>query len=194
MKYAVTALVLLGSARLMAAGAVVGESDSCMIEIGIYTAHFTVYQPDTRGNEEFCEDLPDTGDTLFVLDYLHGSLGEVPVEFRIIRDVEDWGIFARWDKVAAIENIGQRTVFHRPGTVAPENRLAVEHDFSERGGYIGVVSAPHPTKDLVYHAVFPFQVGKIDIAPWLTVLAALLGAGWYWRRSRAADGDGGEAV
>jgi hypothetical protein len=89
--------LLLLSSRVFAAGGVVGEPGSCVIEIGLYTAHFTVYQPQDSGEEEFCEDLPAIGDTVFVLDYLHGSLKEVPVDLRIIRDEEELGIFARWD-------------------------------------------------------------------------------------------------
>ncbi len=176
-------LLLLLSARLLAAGAVVGEPGSCMIEIGIYSAHFTIYQSDTRGNQEFCEDLPDTGNTLFVLDYLHGSLKEVPVEFRIIRDVDELGIFARWKNITEIEDIDARTVFYQPPTVHAGNQLSVEHNFLEPGAYIGVISAPHPSKDKHYYAVFPFQVGRLVLAPWLLLSAVLMAvAGYFWRR------------
>ena len=50
-------------------GGVVLSKDTCIITIGFYDAHFTAYQPETSGNEEFCEDLPDDGQTIFVLDY-----------------------------------------------------------------------------------------------------------------------------
>ena len=180
MKHILCAL-LLAPCRLLAAGAVVGEPGSCMMEFGIYTAHFTIYQPDSSGSEEFCEDIPDAASTLFVMEYLHGSMKDVPVDFRIIRDEDDWGIFARWDNVAAIDDIGARTVFYRPGQVNADGRMTVEHDFLEPGGYIGVVSAPHPSKDLLYHAVFPFEVGRVAVLPWLAALAALA-AGWRWRR------------
>jgi hypothetical protein len=186
MRLIISTLLLLSSARLLAAGAVVGEPGSCMIEIGIYSAHFTIYQPDTRDNEEFCEDLPDIGNTLFVLNYLHGSMKSVPVEFRIIRDIDELGIFARWDNVAAIENIEERTVFHQPPTIHADDQLTAEHDFLEPGGYIGVISVPHPSKDLLYHAVFPFKVGRLVLAPWLLLALVMTGSGvfFYRRRSR----------
>jgi hypothetical protein len=188
MKFIITILLLLTSSRLLAAGAVVGEAGSCMIEIGIYSAHFTIYQSDSRGNEEFCEDLPDTGNTLFVLDYLHGSLKEVPVDFRIIRDVDGLGIFARWENVAAMDDIDARTVFYQAPVVRGDNQLTVEHNFLEAGGYIGVVSAPHPSKDLHYYAVFPFQVGRIDYARWLLLAACVTVAGaYFWRRRNSAQ-------
>jgi len=173
--------------KLSAAGAVVGEPGSCIIEIGIYTAHFTIYQSDTRANEEFCEDLPDTGSTLFVIDYLHGSLSEVPLDFRIIRDVDNWGIFARWENVQQIQDIDARTVFYQAPVVRPENQLTVEAELLEPGGYIGIITAPHPTKDKLYHAVFPFQVGRIDWAPWLLLAALVAVVGSYLLRRRKSS-------
>ena len=168
------------------AGGVVGEAGSCMIEIGLYTAHFTVYQSETRGDSEFCEDLPDTGPTLFVLDYLHGSMKEVGVDFRIIRDDDGWGIFARWENIAALEDLDARTVFYQPATVFSGNQLLAEYDFHAAGDYIGIVTAPHPAKDIVYRAVFPFAVAKPNPWPWLGILAlASLVGGFWWRRSHA---------
>ena len=96
--------------RIYAGGGVVLEDDVCIIWIDFYSAHFTAYQPDSSGNEQFCEDLPDTGETIFVLDYLHQSLKEVPVDFRIIRDVTGLGRYARLEQVQ--EAGGYRTA-HR---------------------------------------------------------------------------------
>jgi len=182
MRLIVFAVLLLCQTRAFAAGAVVGEPGSCAIEVGVYTAHFTVYQSDTRGNREFCEDLPDTGNALFVMDYLHGSLKDVPVEFRIIRDVDKLGIFARWDNIRDIADIDARTVFYAPPTIHPENSLTARVNFTEPGGYIGIVSAPHTTKDIHYHAVFPFQVGRINWGGWVLLAAVLAAAGVYIAR------------
>jgi hypothetical protein len=180
----IAVLLLLVAGKIHAAGGVVGEAGSCMIEIGLYTAHFTVYQSDTSGEEEFCEDLPDTGRTLFVLDYLHGSMKEVPVDFRIIRDLDELGIFARWKNIQAIEDIDARTVFYQAPKVYPENQLQAEHTFLEPGWYIGVVTAPHPSKDISYNAVFPFKVGQVNLVPWLLLALALAAAGFFYYRSR----------
>lgn len=183
MRLAVMVLCLL-AVNTHGAGGVIGEPGSCMIEIGLYSAHFSIYQPEGRGNEVFCEDLPDAAEALFVMDYLHGSMREVGVDFRIIRDTEDWGIFARWENVQGIDNIDERTVFYQEPTVRADNKLQVEYRFEEPGAYIGIVTAPHPSKDIVYHAVFPFEVGGSSMIGWILLLVVLAALALYLLRRK----------
>ena len=145
--------------------------------IGFYTAHFTAYQPDTRGNEEFCEDLPDTGESIFVLDYLHDSLKEVPVDFRVIKDVTGLGSFANWEDVQKLDDIETYTVFYQPPLVRSDGSYRVSFAFAEQGEYIGVVTAGHPSKDVTYNSVFPFTVGRTAFPLWIAfvVVAVLFG-------------------
>lgn len=171
---AFTALSLLAPAAASAHGGVVMEEDVCVINIGFYRAHFTVYQPETRASKEFCEDLPDTGLALFVLDYLHDSLREVPVDFRIVRDVTGLGRFARLEDVRAIGDLEPHTVFYQPPVVRGDGSLTVEYRFAEEGDFIGIVTAGHPSKDVVYTAVFPFEVGFTGIGWWPLFVAAIL--------------------
>ena len=117
----------------------------CVIWIDFYSAHFTAYQPDTRGNEQFCQDLPDTGKTLFVLDYLHQSLKEVPVGLRIIRDVTGQGRFVKLQHVEQIGDLGPHTVSYQPPVVRTDASFQLEFDLAVKGDYIGVVTAgPQP--------------------------------------------------
>jgi hypothetical protein len=169
------AVLLLVTAHLRSAGGVVGEAGSCMIKIGFYTAHFSIYQPDTNGNDVFCEDLPDVEKTIFVLEYLHQSLEKVPVDFRIIEDTQNFGQFVRWENVKAIDDLESQTVFILAPSIHSNKRLTAEYDFKQSGNYIGIVTAPHPTKDILYHAVFPFKVGSTGYGYWpLTLLVILL--------------------
>lgn len=156
-------LVLCVVAR--AGGGVVLSNDTCIITIGFYEAHFTAYQPDTRGDKEFCEDLPDAAASIFVLDYLHSSLREVPVDFRIIRNVTGKREFARLPDVQALGALEPHTVFYQPQTVRENGTFQVELDFAEEGDYIGIVTAGHPTTDKIYTSVFPFAVGASSF-PW----------------------------
>lgn len=159
-------LVLVIVNAAIAGGGVLLKDDVCIIQIGFYEAHFTAYQPQTSGNTEFCEDLPNTGETIFVLDYLHGSLKEVPVDFRIIRDTTGLGRFARWEDVAKLADIDEQTVYYQEPTVKTDARFEVHHDFDSTGDYIGIVTAGHPTNDNIYNAVFPFSVGAFRFPYW----------------------------
>ena len=157
--YAAFALILY-CATAFGHGGVMIEEDQCIIQFGFYKAHFTVYQPATSGDDEYCEDLPDSGPTVFLLYYLHNSLGQVPVDFRIIRNATGLGRFAKWSDLEKIGNLDPLSVFYQAPAVRPEGILMVEHDFDQDGEYIGIVTATHPTNGKTYRAVFPFQVGR----------------------------------
>jgi hypothetical protein len=169
-----------------AGGGVALEDDQCIIRIEFYSAHFTAYQPDTRGDQQFCEDLPDIGTTIFVLDYLHRSLKEVPVDFRVIRNVTELGQYARLGDVQALKDLGSHTVYYRPPTVERTGSYQVEFQFSEPGEYIGIVSAGHPTNAKTYYAVFPFRVGMFALPGWIIYLvvgvSVLAAAAWRFRQ------------
>jgi len=168
------ALLLLAGAAF-ASGGVILKGDVCTIEVGFYDANFTVYQPSSSGNEEFCEDLPNIGESIFVLDYLHASMREVPVSLRIIRDTTGLGRFVRHDDILALEDIDALTVFYQPPVVKPGASFRVEHEFAEKGEYIGIVTAGHPTTDAIYTAVFPFTVGEFKFPYWtLAIVVGLL--------------------
>ena len=151
------------------------EGDRCIIEIDFYSAHFTAYQPANNGNQQFCQQLPDTGATIFVLDYLHPSLKEVPVSLRIIDDVTGQGSFVRLKHVEAIEDLESHTVFYQPPIVRTDASFRIEHDFAKEGRYIGIVTAGHPNDDTIYTAVFPFEVGGLNYVQFWPVLALLAG-------------------
>jgi hypothetical protein len=179
--------VALIALPVFAGGGVILQDDVCKIKIGFYEAHFTAYQPETSGNQQFCEDLPDIGETIFVLDYLHDSMKEVPIDFRIIRDVTDLGQFVRPEDIAALGDLTELTIYYQPPTIETDASLAVESLLPAEGNYIGIVTAGHPTNDNLYTAVFPFEVGAIDISyifPLLAFLAPALLVWLVWRMRR----------
>jgi hypothetical protein len=175
-------MAVIPAASTLAGGGLVLEGDVCIIRIDFYSAHFTAYQPNTSGNEQFCRGLPDTGETIFVLDYLHQSLKEVPVDFRIIRDVTGLGRFVKLKHVEEIEDIEQQTVFYQPPVIRPDASLKIEYDFIEKGEYIGVVSAGHPSNDTIYTAVFPFEVGGSNFTYMVPLLLLLAGIAFIFAR------------
>lgn len=169
--------MVLFALQAIAGGGMVLEDDVCKIKIGFYDAHITTYQPETSGNTTFCGDLPDAGKTIFVLDYLHASMKEVPLDFRIIRDDTGLGRFVRWEDVVALGDLEKHTIYYHAPSVEVDASLTVEPTLPDAGRYIGIVTAGHPTNDTIYTAVFPFEVGRIAtrfVFPILAFLAPAL--------------------
>jgi hypothetical protein len=154
-------------------GGVVEEADVCIIKISYLKAHFKIYQPLTNGHKEYCEDLPDATQSIFVMEYLHDELRQVPVDFRIIRNVTGKGRFARWEDVAAIDDLDSVTVMYQAATIEPDV-FTVLYDFAEEGDYIGVVTASPDTGERLHIAVFPFDVGYTGFGYWPWLVAVLL--------------------
>jgi len=161
-------------------GSITADGDLCVIQIGFYRAHFKIFQPVTSEAEEFCEDIPDFGESIFVMEYLHQGLGDVPIDFRIIRNVTGLGLFAGLQDVEAIIDIEAVTVFYQEPTIESEV-FTVIHEFQESGNYMGIVTAGHPETDQLYTAVFPFQVGytRFGLLP-LFILLGILTQIAYW--------------
>ncbi|MEQ8858582.1 MAG: hypothetical protein RIC56_08040 [Pseudomonadales bacterium] len=186
---ALLALLVLSAGPASAGGGVMLQNDTCIITIGFYTAHFTAYQPQTRGDEEFCEDLPDIGEAVFVLDYLHDSLKDVPVDFRIIENATGLGTYAGPSDIRALGDLDTFTVFYRPPTVEADASYQISHVFETPGDYVGIVTAGHPSNDKTFVAFFPFSVGVggfpyVWVIPALAVLFAGVVA-FFWLRPRS---------
>jgi hypothetical protein len=165
-----------------AGGGMVIEGDVCIIWVDFYSAHFTAFQPTKHGNKQFCQQLPGSGPTIFVLDYLHKSLKDVPVSFRIIHDVTGQGSYVKLKHVEKIENIERHTVFYQPPVIRADASLKIEHDFTQEGRYIGVITAGHPSNDMVFTAVFPFEIGGSNYGFLLPLILLLSVAVFYLLR------------
>ena len=78
------AMVLLTSAAHAHGG--VGMVDNrCVLRIGPDLMFFTGYQPQ-NSRDEFCDDVPNTGQTVVALDMQDTELREMLTEIRIIKD------------------------------------------------------------------------------------------------------------
>jgi hypothetical protein len=154
-------------------GGVVEEEDLCVIKVNYLRGHFKIYQPLIDGHEEYCEDLPNATETVFVMEYLHESLGDAAVDFRIIHDVTGKGRFARWQDIAGIDDLESVTVFYHEPRVDPD-LLTVIHEFTEEGDYIGIITANVDGEEKIYRAVFPFEVGFTGFGYWPLFVVLIL--------------------
>lgn len=198
------ALVLLvclsGTTRdVHAHGSVVDQGDACVIQFGFYSAHFSIFQPRATGHRSFCEDIPNTGESVFVMEYRHDSMRQVPLEFRIMHNNSGLGRFVRWQNIEAMttEQLADDTVFVQSLPPQADGVARVMHSFAATGDYVGIVSIPHPSEDILYHAVFPFTVGATIWSNWplgLPVLALLWFAIRRARRKPERSGANHETV
>jgi hypothetical protein len=185
--------VLLIPAETAAHGSVTPEDDICIIRIGYYKAHFKMYLPRRKGHRDYCEDIPDTGETVFVMEYEHSGLGNVPIDFRIIRNTTGKGTFTALQDVEQITDLEAVTVVHHEAAVQADV-FTILYDFDEEGEFVGIVTVENPDTGKVYTAVFPFKVGFAGFGwwPWFVLVAIALQLNYFlmngrfarWRRQR----------
>ena len=164
-------LLLLCAPTVSGHGGVSMEDDTCIMRIGLFRAHFTGYQPETRATQEFCEDIPELGKAIIVVDFIDKALRGYQVEFRVLRDVQGLGKRARIEDLGDEAAIEAATLFKLDPTTYPKGTLTFEQRFDEAGWYIGMLRA----RDEAGHtldSVFPFQVGVSH--PWRYVPAFVL--------------------
>ena len=165
----------------LAHGSVTPDDDLCIIRIGYYRAHFKIYLPQSRAHNEYCEDIPATGEATFIMEYEHSGLGEVPIDFRVIRNVTGQGVFTVLEDVEKIADLDEVTVFHHPATIQPDV-FTYLFPFNEQGNFVGIVTVQQPDTGQIYTAVFPFEVGFTGVPTWVwfIVVALFLQANFLW--------------
>lgn len=179
-----TALLFLITAPhgALAHGGVSVENDLCVMTIGRYRAHFTGYQPRERASQEFCEDIPEFAPAIIVLDFVDMALRKMPIDFRVLRDVNGIGINAKYSDLGTPEDIEKATMFYREPAVHPHGSLSVSLNFEQPGGYIGVLTATDANSGQTLTSVFPFSVGVTDWWSFLQwfVWPVIFGAVFYF--------------
>jgi hypothetical protein len=172
---ALALIATLDVSTAFAHGGLAMDADFCKLRVGRYLMHFVGYQPDSpNATKEFCEDIPETGATIIVLDYIDEALRDLPTEVRVIRDTGDES------------NLDAVSVFHLPAKTYPSGSLSLEHKFSQSGRYVGLVTVHGPEK---FVSRFPFSVGKpgfnwLQVVGAIAAVAAAVGLYWFAQRQR----------
>lgn len=173
--------VLFVPSSAQAHGGLTMDKDVCKLQVGKYQMHFNGYQPDSQGAEQFCEDIPSTGRTVIVLDFIDDDLRKLPIDVRVVRDT------------GSPDNLETSTVFHVEPKLYPTGSLSFSYDFKEPGNFVGLVSAAGSKAQV---AKFPFAVGSIWhhwrkplglLAILLLAVAGLFGYSTLKRPSRATS-------
>ncbi len=151
--------LLLVSNLSFAHGGVSVDEDVCTMRLAALKAHFTGYQPDYRATQEFCEDIPVVGRSIFVIDFISDDLRAMEIDFRIIRDVKEIGNKAQLEDLGGAEAIEAATIFYQEKAVYPRGTLTANYNFTEKGRYIGIVTASYDDQSATLTSVFPFEVG-----------------------------------
>ncbi|MGJ0391184.1 MAG: hypothetical protein ACR650_00240 [Methylocystis sp.] len=148
-------------------------TNACIIKVGPDLMYFSGYQPGAS-RKKFCEDVPTTGQTFFVLDFAEPEMREMSVDFRIMR------LGANNDQSDAA------TVAYLPAKRYPNGTIDLEHVFAEPGNFIGIVTAAGTHGEL-WVSQFPFSVGRLysskapyyllAVAAVVALLLLLLGGG-----------------
>lgn len=124
------------------------EDDYCILTLGKYEMHFSGYQPENNGPKEFCEDIPETGNTIIVLDFMHNELRKLPVEIRIIQDTKN--------KEEPL-NLNNITIYKKDFNWYKTGTVSLKYNFKNKGKFIGLVTTKENGEFIVSR--FPFSVG-----------------------------------
>lgn len=182
--------------QAFAHGGVSVEGNQCIMRIGPYMMNFSGYQPDTQSYQQFCDDIPDVGRTVIVLDVEQLSGGSAIPGGVNLNDLRNMAIDFR-----VLRNVGQssddvdkekNTEVYMPAKKYPGGTLHFEHNFKEKANYIGLVSA---TDDhgRTYVSRFPFAVGTAfgkevigAIVAGVALIGGVVGYLYYSRRKTTA--------
>jgi len=184
------ATVLLTSAAYAHGG--VGMVDNrCVLRIGPDVMFFTGYQPQ-NSREEFCDDVPNAGQTVVALDMQETELRSMLTEIRLIKDdgthTQMNGLpFLTDAELANKAALDAVSIAYFPPKKYPTGTLTFENTFTENGKYIGIVTVRNEQGE-TYVSQFPFVVGQQfskNIGIYAMMLAALIAAVYgLWRYSQ----------
>ena len=129
-------------------GGVKLEQDECVLQLGPSTMHFIAYQRSGE-EQEFCQDIGQTGPTVFALTAVSPELRDMAIGARIVKDT---GAPVTKDNTDALT-----VAFHEP-KVYRNGIMTFEHNFKDSGRYVAIVTVRDDLGN-EWVSQFPFGVG-----------------------------------
>jgi hypothetical protein len=156
------ATVLLSSSAY-AHGGVGMQDNRCVLRIGPDLMFFTGYQPQ-NSREEFCDDVPNVGQTVVALDMQETELRNMLTEIRLIKDD---GTHTRMNGLPFLSDaelankaaLDAVSIAYFPPKKYSTGTLNFEHTFPENGKFIGIVTVENDHGQR-FVSQFPFSVGQ----------------------------------
>ena len=144
----------------------------CSAQMGPNVITFSFYQP-TQSRSQFCEDVPETGPTIIVVDTMQDELRDMMVEMRIVKEMDS----TEQESAALAEA-------YLPPARFQTGVIQLEHDFRVKGDYVALVRARSEDGRKEYNARFVFSVGEEFQRAWTAIAVATLvvialGTSWY---------------
>jgi len=147
-------------------GATSGEDDPCLRRIGERVVHFSAYQPQYELKDQYCTDIPKTGDTFLVVDLVDPALRKEAIGMRVTKGN---GNTESDDQIVA----DIRPSIHPDGVLRGEARL-------EEGLYTVTISAEK--QNLMKRPQYLLRVHMVDyqklVQTYVVPLLGVLLAAW----------------
>lgn len=146
------------------------DVDTCRIPVGAHWVHFTAYQPQLTGTTEYCNSIPELGNTTIVFDYEGKALRNMTVEFEITKEPE-----------------GTR-IFYKEPSAYPTGTANTTLNLTAPGQYLAHVTLVNEGQKVDAHV--PFKVGAsanggLSLTTLLVVTVLLLAGGYVFYLSNA---------
>ena len=155
--------MVLSASAAHAHGGVGMRDNRCVLRIGPDIMFFTGYQPQ-NSREEFCDDIPTTGQMVVALDMQDSELRDMLTEIRIIMPEGNQrtmnGLpFLTDAELGSPQVLDPVTITYVPPKTYPTGTLTFEHTFPDNGKFIGIVTVKN-AHGQTYVSQFPFSVGQ----------------------------------
>ena len=182
------AAMVLSIAAAHAHGGVGVVDNRCVLRIGPDVMFFTGYQPQ-YSRDEFCDDIPSTGQMIVTLDMQESELRDMLTEIRIIKDegnhIKMNGLpFLTDAELGSPQLLDPVTITHVLPKKYPTGTLTFEHTFPETGKFIGIVTVKNDHGQ-TWVSQFPFSVGQVfgkSIGIYISLVVVLIAAVFLiWR-------------